>query len=362
VDQGRERAQRSIRAANLAADDVLPAQRAQRRAEREIEAESNKLPDSDPRGGPTERIARAGPTERIARAATAQRGVLTRQQLGEAGLERSAIGRRATDGTLHRIHRGVYLVGHQARAPLARETAALLAAGEGAVISHVSAAALWSMVSLGADEQDVHVTVSGRKLRSRAGLRVHQTSGLLTADIRHRSGVLLTAPARTLLDLAASRSKHTEQAFIEAHGLGLLRVGELQRAVRRWEGRPGVPALRALMEGHVSGYTRSKAELAMRKLLHGARLPEPAVNAPLHGYLIDFLWPAERLVLEIDGFAFHGHRRAFENDRRRDATLVASGYRVIRVTWRQLTEEPLAVVATLASALTTRVADNRAQG
>ena len=84
------------------------------------------------------------------------------------------------------------------------------------------------------------------------------------------------------------------------------------------------------------------------------------MGRPVPGHEVDLLWQAERLVVEVDGFAFHGHRVAFEADRRRDATLVAAGYRVIRVTWRQLTEEPLAVVATLSAALATRATDDRA--
>jgi len=299
-----------------------------------------------------EMVGRAGAgtvTARIAGTATRQQGLVTRRQLHEHGLDDSAIKRRVANGTLYRVFHGVYLVGHQARAPIARETAALLACGNAAVISHRSAAALWSMVPR--DGGEVHVTVLRRKVRSRPGLRVHQTAHLTSVDIRPKDGIALTSPVRTLLDLAADGDARLEDAFTEAHGLRLLRSGELEAAIGRASGRPGVIALRALIASHASGYTRSKGELEMRRLVRAAHLPPPLVNAHLHGYMVDFLWSDRRLVVEFDGYAAHGHRVAFERDRRRDAVLVAAGYRVIRVTWRQLLDEPLTVVARLATSL-----------
>jgi len=89
----------------------------------------------------------------------------------------------------------------------------------------------------------------------------------------------------------------------------------------------------------------------MLDLIRAARLPAPLTNTKIGAYEVDFLWPAERLVVEVDGFAFHGPRAAFERDRRRDAELQALGYRVLRITWRRLVEEPEAVVALIAAAL-----------
>jgi very-short-patch-repair endonuclease len=106
------------------------------------------------------------------------------------------------------------------------------------------------------------------------------------------------------------------------------------------------------MRGEDSGYTRSKAERLMRRLLGAASLPQPVCNARIHGQQPDFLWSAERLVVQVDGYQFHGHRSAFERDRRKDQVLVAGGYRVIRVTWLQMQHEPLRVIAVIAAALT----------
>lgn len=89
----------------------------------------------------------------------------------------------------------------------------------------------------------------------------------------------------------------------------------------------------------------------MLGLIRAAGLPTPEVNVRVAGHEVDLLWRAQRLVVEVDGFAFHSSRAAFERDRLRDADLLAAGYRVIRITWRRLTQEPEAVVASLAVAL-----------
>jgi very-short-patch-repair endonuclease len=100
-----------------------------------------------------------------------------------------------------------------------------------------------------------------------------------------------------------------------------------------------------------SGYTRSEAERRMRRLAQAAGIDQPLVNVPLLGFVVDFLWPDQRLVVEVDGYQFHGHRQKFESDRRRDQQLVAAGYRVVRVTWIQLRDEPIAVITSIAQAL-----------
>jgi very-short-patch-repair endonuclease len=286
----------------------------------------------------------------IARRATAQKGPISRRQLEAAGLSSSAVGRRAGNGQLHRMFHGVYLLGHQALAPLARESGALLACGDGAILSHESAAVAWSMITdySGA----VHVTMVGRQLHSRAGLRIHRTSS--EPQVRRRHGLPVTSPAQTLIDLAGAKSPHLEHAFIEAHGRRLLRPDELARAIDRVGPKPGTRVLRELIGANASGFTRSKAERKLRTLLRAAHLPEPRFNATVLGLMVDCVWPEHRLIVEFDGYDFHGHRRAFETDRARDARLLAAGYRVLRVTWLQLTREPYAVIATVASALARR--------
>ena len=110
--------------------------------------------------------------------------------------------------------------------------------------------------------------------------------------------------------------------------------------------------VRGLLDSEADpAYTRSDGERRLLRLVREARLPPPVANVPLCGYKVDLLWPAQRLVVEVDGYPFHGHRAAFERDRRKDQALVAAGYRVIRVTGRQLRHEPYAVIARIAQAL-----------
>jgi very-short-patch-repair endonuclease len=103
--------------------------------------------------------------------------------------------------------------------------------------------------------------------------------------------------------------------------------------------------------------TRSEAERLMRRLIRQAQLPQPKSNVKVAGYEVDFLWPKQRVIVEVDGYRFHSHRSAFERDHRKDLALQEAGYLVIRITWRQLEDEPLAVIAHVARAL-----DRRARG
>jgi very-short-patch-repair endonuclease len=304
----------------------------------------------EPEEGACDETAALEPLDRtIARQATSQSGPITRQQLAAAGLTQSAVNRRAAKGALHRVYRGVFLVGHEALAPRARETAALLAAGERAVISHASAAHLWGFAAL--DDEGVHVTVVGRRRRSRQGLIVHYATSLDPLDVRRLHGLPLTAPARTLFDLAATGYPQLERAFGEAHAQRLVTAREIEDMFERAGPRAGTRALRALQSDNASGFTRSKAERVLRGLLRDANLPTPRFNAKIAGYEVDAVWPDRRLVVEVDGYAYHGHRAQFERDRRKDLALTAAGYRVIRISWRQLTQEPFALIAVISSAL-----------
>jgi very-short-patch-repair endonuclease len=285
----------------------------------------------------------------VARIATSQNGAVTYEQLLQAGLQHSGIGRRSDRGLLHRIHRGIYVPGHEALAHRARETAAILATGEKAVISHASAASLWGFAA--AEEEDVHVTVVGRRRRSRPGLVVHYASSLDARDIRQLHGLPLTSPARTIVDLAATSYRDLDRAFGDAHAQRLVTAREIEELLDRAGPCRGSRAVKALLTDNASGFTRSEAERLLRALIRSANLPPPRFNARVAGYEVDAVWPDRGLVVEVDGYAYHGHRAQFERDRRKDLALTAAGYRVIRVSWRQLTQEPMALVAVISSAL-----------
>ena len=291
------------------------------------------------------------PDEHVARIAAAQRGIATTAQLLAAGLGRGAIEHRVRTGRLHRRHVGVFAVGHTAPPPLAAETAALLACGPDAVLSHRSAGSLWGLTAAPADGR-VDVTVPGRHVR-RAGIRAHRASVVASRDVRVRDGLRVTAPARTLLDAAEDLSAgDLERAVAEAFVRRLVSRRELTALLARSPGRRGSRPLGAMLarEGGPA-LTRSEAERRLLALVRAGGLPAPEVNVRLCGFEVDFLWRRERLAVEVDGYAFHSTRAAFERDRRKDGVLADAGFAVRRFTWRGLVDEPERVLVALARAL-----------
>jgi very-short-patch-repair endonuclease len=230
--------------------------------------------------------------------------------------------------------------------------AAVLACGDSAAISHRSAAIAWHLLR-GGEEDVIDVTVTGSSGRRRPGLRIHQSRRLPPEDIRHLRGLPLTGPGRTLIDFAESATdRELERATDEALTRRLVKAPHLLSEIEQHRGRRGLSRLRRLLEGgEPSTLTRSEAEERFLALVRAAALPPPQVNARLLGYEVDFLWRESGLVVEVDGFQFHSSRDAFDRDRRRDGDLQNAGFRVQRITWRQLVEEPYATVARTARAL-----------
>lgn len=228
--------------------------------------------------------------------------------------------------------------------------AALLWIGHDCVLSHDSAAAVWGLVP---HSETIHVTALRRYVRTRPNIQIHRVPNLDPRDVRLRQRLPVTAPARTVIDVAGlERDAALERALAEARVARLVDDADLEAAIERAPGRPGVAKIRRMLElerGHAR--SRSEAERRFMALVAAARLPAPATNVRIGRHEVDFLWAAAGLVVEVDGHQFHSHRAAFERDRARDQALVASGHRVIRVTWRQLTDEPLALVARIAQAL-----------
>jgi very-short-patch-repair endonuclease len=179
---------------------------------------------------------------------------------------------------------------------------------------------------------------------------VHQARAV---EVVRRHGIAVTTAARTLLDVAPQLDRRElARAVEEAQVQALATRTQLEALVARSGGHRGVGALAAAVAAcDEPRFTRSRAERRLLELVRRARLPEPAANARVGRLEVDALWPAQRLVVEVDGWRFHSSRAAFERDRERDAELQAAGFRVARVTWRQLVSEPEAVVARLAAAL-----------
>jgi very-short-patch-repair endonuclease len=284
----------------------------------------------------------------IAELAARQHGVVARRQLAALGLKPTAIARRVRAGRLHRVHASVYAVGHPVLGRHGRWMAATLACGNGAVLSHVAAAALWELRPSAAVFIDVSVPTPGG--RQRAGLRIHRGPSLTPDEVTTKDGIAVTTPARTLLDLAAELpERELHRALDQAEIQELTDYPSLDALARAHAGhRGGGKLLRALAE-HDAGTTLTRSELEERFVglcrRHG--LPQPRVNAYAAGLEVDFLFPDARLVVETDGFRYHRTRAAFERDRRRDQTLAVAGYRVLRFTHRQIAEDQVAVARTL---------------
>jgi Transcriptional regulator, AbiEi antitoxin/Protein of unknown function (DUF559) len=285
----------------------------------------------------------------IAELAARQHGVVARRQLIELGFGRGAIDRRRYAGRLHRVHRGVYAVGHPRLVGRGRWIAAVLACGSEALLSHRSAAALWGLRPNIGSVVDV---TAGRSHAGERGIRVHRVRALDPEDRATRDGIPVTTVPRTLLDLGETVSPtQLQRAFEEAERLGLLDMRAIERLRDRSRGRRGLRSLLALLDAHRGPppMTRSELERRFLDLCRDAGLPPPIVNATAAGMEVDMLWPRQRLVVELDGHAFHRTRAAFERDRVRDAALQRAGHRVLRVTDRRLSAEPAAVIETVES-------------
>jgi very-short-patch-repair endonuclease len=278
--------------------------------------------------------------------------VLARRQLIQAGMGAKAVDSRIQSGRLLPINRGVYALGHAALTQRGRWMGAVLACGEGATLSHRSAAALWGLMRPGRRQIDV----TSRHGRSgRPGIALHR--GRLDDEDRvERDGIPVTSLSRTLLDLAeVIEESRWDRAAEEAERLGLLELVALERVCDRGSGRRGLGrCMRLVEEARAVPRTRSVLEDRFAAVCESHDIVPPSRNVLVGEVEVDALWPRERLIVELDGFSFHGHRAAFERDRARDTALQAAGYKVIRLTHRRLEAEPAAVAADIARLLRSR--------
>lgn len=291
----------------------------------------------------------------IAELATRQHGVVGRGQLLGLGVGSGGIARRQAAGRLRSLHPGVYSVGHGALTQKSRWMAAVLACGNGAVLSHRSAAALWSIRRSGSHAIEVTALP---ETYSRRSLRRH-SSALPPDEMTTHDGIPVTTVPRTLLDLAAiSPTDVVEFALRESEYLRHYDALSLQDLVDRYPGRRGVAKARTCLDRHrerPKGRVRSPLEERFVPFLHRHRLPMPQLNAWIDlgdkRFQVDCLWRPQRQIVELDGWEGHGTRTAFREDRARDRRLRVAGYAVNRLTWSQLDDEPTAIAADLRALL-----------
>jgi very-short-patch-repair endonuclease len=279
----------------------------------------------------------------LAELASRQHGVVSRAQLLQLGFSREAIRRRVAAQQLHRLHPGVYAVGHWALTMASHDLAAVFACGPQALLSHRAAGRRLGLLRSGAG----HVEVTAPRSRGpKPGIVVHRSRLIHPDDRTTVDGIPTTSVARTLVDLADVLNDSLLVAAVnEAEVQRRFDLNKLEATLDRLPGRTGRHRLARVLAAYTDppGYSTTEAERRFLELCHDHGLPRPQRIA-VAGYELDFYWPDARLAVEVDGGAFHRTRRAFHEDRRRDRRLAAHGVQVARVPWRDLvtSEEELA--------------------
>ena len=232
--------------------------------------------------------------------------------------------------------------------------AAVLACGPPvAVLSHRCALALWDLRQ--APSGAIEVTVRGQGKPGPNGVLVRRSRVLTDADVAEVDGIPVTSLAWTVVDYAAIANQRQVRLVLEALDRRRIYIGreldELLRENPEPQGRQDPPTRRSADIKGPAPWLQSELEQAFRELIRASDLPGYEANVLVEGELVDALWRQERVIVELDGFAYHKSRAQFEADRRRDAKLQVAGYRVLRVTQQRLQNEPEAVLAEIRALL-----------
>lgn len=277
----------------------------------------------------------------IAAIADRQHGRVAAAQLVAAGVSRTAIKRRVSDGRLRRVHRGVYAVGHDQRTLRGSWMAAVLALGPGALLGRRDAAALRDLRAAGSRSR-VDVLVPGTSRHRRRGIAVYATSTLHPDDRDEVDGIPVTSAERTIVDLAdVLPERGLQRVLARAERLRAIDHAKLQAVIARNPGRRGLRVLLPLLaQDHTLG-AAAESELERRffDLIRDHGLPDPVAGASVCGYVVDAYWPDARLVVELQGYEFHSDRETFERDHVKLATLRRYGIELLPLTYRQVTAD-----------------------
>ena len=265
-----------------------------------------------------------------------QHGNITRRQLHAVGIDDGGIAWRVKIGRLYRVFRGVYSVGKPATTAHQRAAAAVLACGPGAALSHSSAMTLWGYWRHW--DQPFEVTVVGD--RRTKGIRVHRSTTLRRRDITTQLGIRVTTPARTLIDMAPRlKDKALKRQVNNALNSPWTGEDQLADTLARHPTAPGTKRIAKLI-GLAGTPTRSGWEDDFPAFCAKYGLPTPIMGHPFHGYILDALFPAEKVIVELDSWEFHKGKIAFEDDRERDAEMLAHGHVTVRMTWERIHDRP----------------------
>jgi very-short-patch-repair endonuclease len=285
--------------------------------------------------------------QELARLAGRSHGVVTRGQLLRVGVSRAEIEARLRSGALLREHPGVYRVGHRAPSREAQYLAAVRACGEGALLSGRAAGHLLGLVGGPPPAPEVTSPTERRV----AGVRTRRVRRGDVRDATEWSGIPVTTPVRTLVDLAAALG---DEALARAcHEAGIRHrttPAQVEEVLARRPTSPGAGRLRAILQGD-RRVTLSLLERRFLERLQEADLALPATNVRVGGRLVDCRWPERRLTVELDGYRYHSSRHAWERDRRREREAHARGDELRRYTYADVVEDPRAMLLELRALL-----------
>lgn len=317
---------------------------------------------------PLARNRRAGPRPATARSARRrwheilafagkQHGLATRRDLLSMGIPAATISDWLITGRLHQVHAGVYAVGQPVEAPDTMRMAAVLACQPDAYLSHRCCCKHWALLPP-AQPTPIEVTTIGRRVAGPRGVRVHSVARISEDELTTLRGVPVTTAARAVIDLAGQADEYTvAKAYEEGLIQGFYDRAEMAALVTRYAGRRGIKKVRFLVERDAPpSWTIGEAHKRLLELVRSAGLPHPETEVQIGPYRVDMLWRRERVIVEVDGATYHSIPSRIEADKRRDAELAARGYVVVRVTWRQLVDEPHAVLARITRVLARRAA------
>jgi very-short-patch-repair endonuclease len=291
--------------------------------------------------------------QQLAELAAGQYGVVSRRQLEGLGYSGDSIDGATSTRRLHQVHRTVFAVGHGGLSRRGKCMAAVLARGEGAVLSFQSAA--WLLGIEGTLELPVEISVCWRGHR-RDKLRVHHCPALRPEDLTKVDRIPVTAVHRTLLDLASVvKPRRLERALDRAERLDLLDLDAVDDLLKALPGHPSRGRLRRAIDVHREpGFARSRGEKRFLRLLREAGLPRPHLNTWVEGYEVDLYFERERFAVELDSWDAHKTRRSFEEDRKRQENLMLAGIVMIRITGTSLARRPEEIAEHLTILLGTR--------
>jgi very-short-patch-repair endonuclease len=279
-----------------------------------------------------------------------QHGVVSRAQLLELGFSAQRLRTLIANGALHPVHPGVYAVGHTRLSQAGRWMAAVLACGPGALLSHRDAGRLQGLLR-GTGSGPIHVSAPGT--HRLPGIRCHRRRRVEPEYATLLDGIPVTSWARTMLDLATDMPEARLRDALEQAERQGRDFSQLEALLRDSPGHHGLCRLRPLLARFDDGPPdlRSRAEADLLALIREAGLPEPHTNVVVAGVLVDFHWPRQRLVVEVDGRRWHGLQRDMESDRRKDVRLTLAGQRPVRFTASRIRAEPAAVTGEIATLL-----------